>query len=259
MVDFLTLLKGTFRKFQLQAEVALLDRDATNRQRAFGIELFDLIEAQRVTMRAQIEKTMEGDDPKSDAEEVANANTNSQSANGSVTASDVETVMRVFQTIENEIREPLDACRKDIQDLRHAARGLPIPEILLKRRKEEFGIAVWPIVSKPKWLHESLEEDLKKALADHDTKERSSDGSSNGSKNGTELLGNLVTGAIKSVVEGTKTTITKAIGKLSPEEREVEACVTIAKQEVAKFEEQKIEKLSEIEELVSGGTTLECC
>ena len=68
-----------------------------------------------------------------------------------------------------------------------------------------------------------------------------------------------MTAALKSVVKGTKTTITKAIGKLLPEEREVEACVTVAKQEVAVYEAQKTEKLVEIEGLVSGGTTLECC
>ena len=59
MVEFLTLLKSTFRKFKLQAEVAVLDRDATKRKRAFGVELFDLIQKQKVEMHAHIEETIE--------------------------------------------------------------------------------------------------------------------------------------------------------------------------------------------------------
>ena len=57
----------------------------------------------------------------------------------------------------------------------------------------------------------------------------------------------------------THTCLVVAIGKSLPEEREVGACVTVAKQEVAVYEAQKTENLVEIEGLVSGGTTLECC
>jgi len=39
----------------------------------------------------------------------------------------------------------------------------------------------------------------------------------------------------------------------------VEACVSVAKKEIAVFEVAKTEKLTELEALVSGGTTLECC
>ena len=68
-----------------------------------------------------------------------------------------------------------------------------------------------------------------------------------------------MTTALQGVVKGTKTTLTKAIGKLSPEEREVEACVDAAKRDISVFEEKKSEMLLENEILVTGGTTLECC
>lgn len=72
-------------------------------------------------------------------------------------------------------------------------------------------------------------------------------------------IGGVVTGVLKSVVNGTKTTITKAIGKLSPKQRDVEACISVAKRDIAEHEKQKMEKMVEIEALVTGGTTLECC
>ena len=235
MVELVALIKGTFQKIKLRAEVAVLDHDATKRQKAFGVELFDLIEKQKIDIRAQIEKTM--DENKS--------NTNSTEKETKTTEGDVsqvENFLKVFQTIENEITGPLEGCRADIAKMTES-NFLPL---LIKRRKEEFGVEIWPIVSSPKWLHESLEGDLKKALED-DTVDKNNQ------------LGNLVNVAIKGVVKGTKTTLTKAIGKLSPEEREVETCVMVAKEEVAVFEQKRTEKLMEIEDLVSGGTTLECC
>jgi hypothetical protein len=235
MVELVALVKGTFQKFKLRAEVAVLDHDATKRQKLFGVELFDLIEKQKIDIRAQIEKTMD--------ENKSNANTTEKETKPSEGhVSQVENFLKVFQTIENEITGPLEGCRADIAKMTES-NFLPL---LIKRRKEEFGVEIWPIVSSPKWLHESLEGDLKKALED-DTVEKNNQ------------LGNLMNVAIKGVVKGTKTTLTKAIGKLSPEEREVETCVMVAKEEVAVFEQKRTEKLTEIEDLVSGGTTLECC
>ena len=54
MVAFVELVQQTFRKFQLQFEIALIDRDITNRQRKFGIELYDLIEHQRQQVTADL-------------------------------------------------------------------------------------------------------------------------------------------------------------------------------------------------------------
>lgn len=254
MVDFLTLLKGTGRKFQLQAEVVVLEHDATNRQKAFGIELYDLIEAQRVKMRAQIEITIEESKPKGAPEQA-----------GGLTADDVETAMKIFQTIENEIKDPLEACRSEIAKLEEIP--APVKQLLIKKKKEDFGVAIWPIVSEPKWLHETLGEDLKAVLANNSSTNninaRDTPGSNITDTPGSNItdtsIGNLMFTALKGVVKGTKTTITKAIGKISPEEREVEACVTTAKREMSVYEDRKMEKLSEIEALVAAGTTLECC
>lgn len=147
MVDFTTLMKGSFRKFQLQAEVALLDRDVTNRQRSFGVELYDLIEKQRIETRAQIDRTIR------------------ETEGGvAVAPESVESFLKIFRAIENEIREPLESCRKDVTEMEESRRP-GFPPLFIQRRKEAFGIEVWPIVSGPKWLHnESLGEDLKTAL-----------------------------------------------------------------------------------------------
>lgn len=225
MVQISALVKGTVRKFQLQAEVVALDFDAKNRQRAFGLDLFDLIEKQRINMRAHIEKSLEESENK--------------------TPEDVQTFekfLTVFQTIENEIRKPLEACRADVAKMSES-HYLPI---FIQRRKEEFGVEIWPIVTSPKWLHESLEGDVKKALNENNAEQKNQ-------------LENLVKVAMHGVIKGTKTTITKAIGKLSPEQRDVENLVKIAKKDVAVFEDIKMAKMQEMEELVLDGVTLECC
>eukprot|EP00531_Pseudo-nitzschia_arenysensis_P007973 CAMPEP_0116145444 /NCGR_PEP_ID=MMETSP0329-20121206/16594_1 /TAXON_ID=697910 /ORGANISM="Pseudo-nitzschia arenysensis, Strain B593" /LENGTH=252 /DNA_ID=CAMNT_0003641045 /DNA_START=176 /DNA_END=937 /DNA_ORIENTATION=- len=252
MVEFIELVKGTFRKFQLQAEVAVLDHDVAKRQKAFGIELYDLIEKQRVDTRAQIEKTMEENSTKEGTGDSASA--------PSSPAETVETFLKIFQTIENEIRGPLEACKADV-DRMTEANYLPI---LIQKRKEDFGVQVWPIVSEPKWLHESLDGNVRAALAEQQTTSTTTTTTVNGETTTTtatreDPLNNFVSAAIKGVVKGTKTTITKAIGKLSPEQRELETMVKVAKDDIAVVEAQKTEKLTEIQDLVAGGTTLECC
>jgi len=232
MVELTALLKGTFLKFKLQAEVAVLDHESHQRQRTFGIELYDLIERQKKDLKAEIAKTLE----------------ESKSPDG-VTPEDMEGVMKVFQTIENEIAPLLEACRADVEKLESNATYLK--DVLIQRRKEDFGVEVWPIVTSPKWLHETLEEELMGTLNNAETKEKDNAKDT--------LAGDLLNAAIKGVAKGTKTTITKAIGKLCPKQREVEACVKVAKKDVASITDKKSVKLSEIEELVLTGNTLECC
>lgn len=243
MVELTALLRGTFLKFKLQAEVAVLDHESHKRQRTFGVELYDLIEKQKKDLRAEIETTIE----------------ESKSNGNGVTPEDMESVMKVFQTIENEIAPLLEACRADVEKLE--SNTTPLKDILIQRRKEDLGVAVWPIVTSPKWLHETLEEELRDTLAGAETKENqtASETASENNKNNNTLAGDLLNAAIKGVAKGTKTTITKAIGRLCPKQREVEACVKVAKKDVAVIKEQKIVKLSEIEELVMTGNTLECC
>ena len=237
MVDFMTVVKGSVRKFQLQAEVALLDREAANRQKHFGVELYDLIDEQRKAADAEIERTLRD----SNREDTPEARQH------------VTDFLKVFQAVENEIREPLERCQKDVASME--AKGFP--PIFVQRRKEDFGIEVWPIVSMPKWLHESLDHDLKTAIADQAQKDK--EAATRGTSPETVDAKNLVAGALNAVVKGTVTTIHKAIGKLSPEQRAVEACVKAAKKDVTVVEERKLEKLSEIESLVVGNQTLECC
>eukprot|EP00535_Pseudo-nitzschia_heimii_P001446 CAMPEP_0197185518 /NCGR_PEP_ID=MMETSP1423-20130617/12108_1 /TAXON_ID=476441 /ORGANISM="Pseudo-nitzschia heimii, Strain UNC1101" /LENGTH=242 /DNA_ID=CAMNT_0042636605 /DNA_START=229 /DNA_END=957 /DNA_ORIENTATION=- len=241
MVDFMTVVKGSFRKFQLQAEVALLERDASNRQRAFGVELYDLIEEQRRASDAEIRETLR----QNNVEDTPEAR---ESADG---------FLRIFQAVENEIREPLDRCRNDVSSLK----GKGFPPLFVQRRKEDFGIEVWSTVSEPKWLHESLDRDLKTAMAADQTqrKDRGAATDSPDEAKKKDAAANLVAGALNAVVKGTVTTINKAIGKLSTEERAVDALVKAAKKDVAVFEDKKLEKLMEIEVLVADNRTLECC
>uniref|UniRef100_A0A7S4A9A4 Uncharacterized protein n=1 Tax=Pseudo-nitzschia australis TaxID=44445 RepID=A0A7S4A9A4_9STRA len=247
MVEFTTLLSHTFRKLQIRGEIALLDRESTNRQRAFGVELYDLIETQR-----QAKDTV-----KKEAQQDGNENRDE-----AVVAAVADNIENAFQHIEKDIREPLEACRTQIESMKEST-PIKFPPILLQLQKEQFGVAIWPIVSQPQWIHECLKKDLETAVAVSSSPENDDgEGDCNKSKNKSgfddKALGLIMTKAVKGVISGTKTTIAKAIGKLSPKERELEACVDQAKNDMALLEEKRRQKYAEIERLVMGGTTLEC-
>eukprot|EP00536_Pseudo-nitzschia_multiseries_P011149 jgi/Psemu1/326340/estExt_fgenesh1_pg.C_3650002 len=181
---------------------------------------------------------------------------------GEIALLDRESTLRQkFLGVERRRADSLEECRRDIQKLHEgaatttAALPVPVPQplvsVFVNKRKEDFGLAIWPIVSQPQWLHERLGEELEAESMLHNT--------NNNNNNNNKTMLDTVAVARRAFVEGTKTTITKAIGKLSPEERAVEACVDRAKKDVAVLTAEQQQKQNEINELVLGGTTLECC
>ena len=238
MVDFLTLAQKTLRKLQLKVEIVLLDRDITNRQRKFGIELYDLIEKQRRALHTQLEKdygTITDDD---DDDKLKKA----------IAVDDITQTLKLFQIIENEIKIPLEVTRKEINNMLESS--VKFPPLLIQRRKEEFGITIWPIICEETlWIHETLEKDLLLKNKDH----------ANANNDNTTIVSNFMNVAIKAIEKGTKSTLKKVVGKLSSEEREVEACVDKAKSDIKVIENQKVEKQDEINSLHNENTTIECC
>lgn len=225
MVDFLTLVQSTFRKFQLKYEIVVFDIEITNRQRKFGVDLYDLIDAQRIKL------LKEHDDDDDDIQELL-------------------AIVKVFQTIENEIKVPLKAVTKDIKELETKS----VPALLIQRRKEEFGISIWPtIVETTLSVQETLEKELTAELAPAVSKNQNKSTNSTSRK-----FGDFMNTAMTGLVKGTTTTIKNAVGQLSSEEREVAQCVDEATRDIKFLEEQKQEKVTLIEILVSSGTTLEC-
>ena len=247
MVDFLTLIQNTFRKLQLKVEIVLLDRDITNRQRKFGIELYDLIEKQRRALHTQLEKdygTTNDDDNDNDKLKKA------------IAVDDITQTLKLFQIIENEIKIPLEVTRKEINNMLESS--VKFPPLLIQRRKEEFGITIWPIICEETlWIHETLEKDL--SLKNKDAANANANASANANNDNTTIVSNFMNVAIKAIEKGTKSTLKKVVGKLSSEEREVEACVDKAKSDIKVIENQKLEKLYEINSLLNENTTLECC
>jgi len=243
MVDFLTLLQQTFRKFALKAEIALvLDRDIANRQRKFGVDLYDLIEKQRTIVQQQINDELQKkeENGNQDDKEKREATTAKEQAD---TVDNVQQLLQVFQTIENEIRLPLEATQQEIDDMQLSKPAFP--PIFIQRRKEEFGITIWPMISDSTMsLPESLEKEFQKT--------------EHASSTGTTPALDFMNKAVQGLVKGTKATLKKAVGSLSPAEREVEACVDVAKQDIQLLEAKKLVKTKELEQLVDSGTTLEC-
>merc|ERR1712232_1401385 len=135
MVDFATLVKNTFRKLQLQAQCAILDREITKRQRSFGVELYGLIETQRQELRQSV---LSKDD----------------TGNPQQAANDVESMMKVFQGVENDIRVPLEVCQKEVREMETSQP--PSHPYFIQRRKEQFGVTIWPTIEERLDLPESL-------------------------------------------------------------------------------------------------------
>ena len=250
MVDFLTLIKNTFRKLQLKVEIVILDRDITNRQRKFGIELYDLIEKQRRALHTQLEKDYGTitDDDDNDNDKLKKA----------IAVDDITQTLKLFQIIENEIKIPLEVTRKEINNMLESS--VKFPPLLIQRRKEEFGITIWPIICEETlWIHETLEKDLLLKNKDAANANANANNHANANNDNTTIVSNFMNVAIKAIEKGTKSTLKKVVGKLSSEEREVEACVDKAKSDIKVIENQKVEKQDEINSLLNENTTIECC
>mmetsp|Transcript_11267 Transcript_11267/g.12759 ORF Transcript_11267/g.12759 Transcript_11267/m.12759 type:complete len:247 (+) Transcript_11267:37-777(+) len=245
MVDFLTLLQQTFRKFALKAEIALvLDREIANRQRKFGVDLYDLIEKQRTTVKQQINDELQKKEENGNQDDKEKREGTTAKEQADTVDKNVQQLLQVFQTIENEIRLPLEATQKEIDDMQLSKPAFP--PIFIQRRKEEFGITIWPMISDSTMsLPETLEKEFQK------TENASSTGT-------TPAALDFMNKAVQGLVKGTKATLKKAVGSLSPAEREVEACVDVAKQDMQLLEAKKLVKTKELEQLVDSGTTLEC-
>ena len=230
MVDFLTLLQSTFRKFQLKYEIVVLDIDINNRQRKFGVDVYDLIyDSHRKAAAAAAA---------ADAEETA------------------ELLVRLFKqailvpfptTIEHDIKIPLAAVCRDVL----AMEKKNVPDVFIKRRKEEFGVSIWPIIVKTTLsIQETLEQQQQDMLAV---------ASAAAADTTTATPGDFVTTAMTGLLQGTASTINKVVGKsISSEERKVQQCVIDVKQDIKLLIEQRQKKVISIETLISGGTTLEC-
>mmetsp|Transcript_100906 Transcript_100906/g.151206 ORF Transcript_100906/g.151206 Transcript_100906/m.151206 type:complete len:232 (-) Transcript_100906:288-983(-) len=212
-------------KAKLSAEIALIDRELNTRKKAFGVELYDVIDKQQKRNEGAILETP-----------------------------------GLFKTIENEIKGPLEKCSKEMHILelekRNMANELELMEakrmnaaeagglgktmadtakgaelnvkmayldreMLIK--KEQFGLEVWDNVSGVQWLHEAVV---------NETKNKSGLG--------------IVTGAVGGLAKGVKGTVTKTLGKVSGDERAIEGCVNKAKQEVKVLEDKKKSKQTEI-------------
>jgi hypothetical protein len=212
-------------KGKLNTEIALIDRELATRKKAFGVELYDVVDKQQKRNAGAVLETP-----------------------------------GLFKTIENEMKEPLEKCSKDMhvmemekrnmgnelelmeakrlsaadagglgKGMSEMAKGAELNvkiayqdrEMLL--RKEQFGLEVWDNVSGVQWLHEAVVNETK-------------------NKSGLGIL----TGAVGGLAKGVKGTVTKSLGKVSGDEKAIEACVNKAKQEVKVLEDKKRSKQAEI-------------
>jgi hypothetical protein len=211
----------------------MIDRDLSNRKKALGVELFDLIEAQ------------------------------SKSKAGAVLSTPA-----AMKTIEREIRGPLNICTEEVYKLYLEKKDLEsqlellearqerekfssenswtkrvadsaketkiwaqlkLIENQIKSKKEKFGLEVWDVLAQPAWLHDAMKQETA----------------------GKQGIGSTVGGVVDGVVKGTKGTVGKLVGKLSSDERQVEQVVKKAKDDIQFLEESKRRKLAEIDRIIN--------
>lgn len=220
------------KRAQLNAEMALLDREMATRKKAFGVELYDLISAQHAKNRVHADDT-------------------------SMEAMVLD-LPSVFKHMEKDMEEPLQKTSKEVRVMEREKRDLQQQAARIeaqkeksfsdsaksvelsarvayldremKIKKEQFGLDAWEAAVDSKWMHETLAE---------------------GVHNAKDGLG-MITGAVGGLVKGTKGTVTKTLGKLSAEEREIEQCVNKAKADVKKIQDKKDMKNRELEAIIAG-------
>ena len=217
------------KRAKLNTEIALLDREMATRKKAFGVELYDIIHKQH---EQQYQNKTDGG---------------------------VLEMPVIFKTIENEIQEPLAKASKEIREMDREKRalveqmealgtdasdgmgkrmsdGAKSAELSvkiayldreMKLRKEQFGLDVYEAAAGPQWMHQALSDGLK-------------------DKKGLDI----VTGAVGGLVKGTKGTVTKTLGKVSGDEREIENCVHKAKADIQIIKDDKKTKNRQLEAII---------
>mmetsp|Transcript_15628 Transcript_15628/g.29637 ORF Transcript_15628/g.29637 Transcript_15628/m.29637 type:complete len:238 (-) Transcript_15628:154-867(-) len=234
-MGFFDIVGDAANRAKLTGEIALIDRQITTRKKAFGVELYDVIDKQE-----------------------------KQKNNGS--GSMLQTP-EIFKTIEHEIKEPLEKFSKAIRVLELKKRGVENEVELVGARqyrdvgtpasagvgknvaekakeaqlfvqikyldrqmliqKEQFGLAVWDMVSEQQWIHEALVDETK-------------------NKSG---LG-IITGTVEGLTKGIRGTVVKTLGAVSSDEREVAACVNKTKEDVKSMMENKQRKERAVADIV---------
>ena len=226
----------TAKRAKLSGEIALLEREMTTRKKAFGVELYDIISKQQKVNMKNDNFLLE--------------------------------TPPIFKTTENEIQEPLMKYSKEIrvmelelktiedqmelqeakkirdarggrssgvgQSAKEAAKDAEFyvkikyikREMLL--RKEQFGLEVWDAATGPSWIREAVV---------NETKDKSGLG--------------VVTGTVGGLMKGMKGTVTKTLGAMSSDEREIATCVNKAKEDMKKLEDQKRTKENEVATIVN--------
>jgi hypothetical protein len=232
-MGFFDAISDTAKRAQLNAEIALIDREMTAQKKAFGIALYDIIDKQHKRKQK------------------------SSSDNSFIPLE----MPGIFQTIENEIREPWEKYSREIRDMERDKKDLETQVAVLeaskeegmskrlsdgaktaecnvkiayldremKIRKEQFGLAVYDAATSNKWMHEAVADGFK------------GKGSLDAFK-----------GAVGGIVSGTKGTVTKTLGKLSADEREIETCVNKFKGEIDNKEEERSRKSRELEAIIGS-------
>ena len=228
-MGFMDSVQSAGQRAKLNGEIVLIDRDLAARKKLFGVELYDAIDLIEKKNKTAILSTP-----------------------------------NLFKGIETQISEPLDVCRKEITVMEgekaakeseqthlevkreretkpsigtwvsrsSADAKLTVEIAMLERnikiRKEKFGLDIWDIIAQPTSVIENISADTKKETG----------------------LGK-VKGAVGGLTKGVTSTFSAGLGKLSGDERAIQALVEKAKDDITLMERSKARKLEIIEKLSS--------
>ena len=218
-------LKAGTKKTKIQGELALLDREITNRKYAFGIELYDLLE------------------------------TEAKVFGGGVVS---KTNSKVFQLQQTHLSEPFEACRKDIRDIEaHQQSHRNEQEILQASRMNgaSASTAGEKLAKAGQWVSTNAVETKLEAqikLLDRDIRRRK------------EMFGlqaydsYVATGLAEPAPQkggGMRERLAARMSQYSPKEKRIQECLDRTKHAVGLLERQHDLKTKEIElldEIIKG-------
>lgn len=192
---------ATARKAQLSAEIKLVERERTQRLQALGVELYDLIDAQRKNQDSIAEAKIRNVET---ALQIPLEACSTDVRKLELEISEQQNTRELILVRPDKDKGSLGQKVGDQASMTKIATKIAFLEREMRLRKQKFGVQVWEIVSQPQWLQPST---------------------------------------------------TVASNCLSKEEREIEACVNKAKDDVRLIDEKKNGKLEQIESLQKASST----
>ncbi|KAL3919622.1 MAG: hypothetical protein SGILL_003665 [Bacillariaceae sp.] len=141
---------ATARKAQLAAEIKLVERERTQRLQTMGVELYDLIDAQRKSQDSPSEGKIRNVEK---VLQVPLEKCSTDVRKWDLEVAEQQNTRELILVRPDKDKESLSRRVGDQASMTKIATRIVFLQREMRLRKQEFGIQVWDVVSQPQWLH----------------------------------------------------------------------------------------------------------